>query len=84
MILKHMPPTFHEALHLIFQAMSVTGITSPSWLHSHTVLLYKKGDPATLDNYRPITLTSALYKLRTTCISMLATDYVESRKILIP
>ena len=39
MILKHMPPGFHEALQLLFQAMSITGITPPSWLHSHTILL---------------------------------------------
>jgi hypothetical protein len=84
MILKHMPPSFHEALKLLFQAMSITGITSPSWLHSHTILLYKKGDPATLDNYRPITLANALYKLWTTCIVMLAIYYVESRKIRSP
>jgi hypothetical protein len=84
MILKHMPPRFHEALQLLFQAMSITGITPPSWLHIHTINLYKKGDPATLDNYRPITLANALYKLRTTCIVMMATDYVESRKIPSP
>jgi hypothetical protein len=42
------------------------------------------GVPATLDNYRPITLANALYKLWTTCIVMLAIDYVESRKILSP
>jgi hypothetical protein len=83
-ILKHMPQGFHDALQLLFQAMSQTGITPPSWLHSHTILLYKKGDPATLDNYRPITLANALYKLWTTCIVMLADDYVESRKILSP
>jgi hypothetical protein len=64
--------------------MSITGITPPSWLHIHTILLYKTGDPATLDNYRPITLANALYKLWTTCIVMLAADYVESRKILSP
>ena len=56
MILKHMPSGFHEALQLLFQAMSITTITSHSWLHSHTILLYKKGEPATPDNYRPITL----------------------------
>jgi hypothetical protein len=84
MIPKHMPPGFHEALQLLVQAMSITGITRPSWLHSYTILLYKKGDPATLDNYRPITLATALYKLWTTCIVMLGTDYVESRKILSP
>jgi hypothetical protein len=79
-----MHPTFHEALQLLFQTMSITGITPPSWLHSHTILLYKKGDPATLENYRPITLANTIYKLWTTCIGMLATDYVESQKILSP
>ena len=64
--------------------MSITRITLPSWLLSHTVLLYKKEDPITLDNYRPITLAIALYKLWTTCIVMLATDHVESRKIPAP
>ena len=64
--------------------MSITGITLPSWHHSHTILLYKKGDPATLDNYSPITIANALYKLWTKCIVMLGTEYVESRKILSP
>jgi len=62
--------------------MSITWITPPSWLHSSIILLYKKGDLATLENYRPITLASALYKLWTTCIVMLASNYVESQKIL--
>jgi len=84
LVLKHMPPQFHEALHLLFQALAITGITSPSWLQSHAILLYKKGDPTTLDNYRPITLANAIYKLWTTCVVILATDYIESRKILSP
>ena len=84
MILKHMPSRFYEALQLLFQAMSITGITPPSWIHIHTILLYKKGDSAPLDNYRPITLANTLYKLWTTCIVMLATDYVENRKFLSP
>ena len=76
-VLKHMRPAFHdEAIHLLFQAMAITGITPPTWLQSHTILLYKKGDPSRLDNYRPITLANALYKLRTTCIVILATDYI--------
>jgi len=54
------------------------------WLQSHTILLYKKRDPTRLDNYRPITLANALYKLWTTCRVILATDYIESRKILSP
>ena len=41
LILNHMPPEFHAALQLLFHAMSIMGITPPSWLHSHTILLYK-------------------------------------------
>ena len=83
-MLKHMPPAFHEATHLLFQDMAITGITPPTWLQSHTIVLYKKGGPTRLDSYRPITLANALYKLWTTCIVILATDYIESRKILSP
>jgi hypothetical protein len=32
LVLKHMPHPFHEALHLLFQALAVTWITPPSWL----------------------------------------------------
>ncbi len=84
LVLKHMSPAFHEAIHLLFQVLAITGITPPTWLQSHTILLYKKGDPSRLDNYRPITLANALYKLWTTCIVILATDYIESTKILSP
>jgi len=33
-----------------------------------------------LDNYLPITLANAIYKLLTTCIVPLGMDYIESRK----
>ena len=78
-----MPLGFHEALQLLFQAMSITGITPPLG-STATLSSSTKGDPATLNNYHPITLANALYKLWTTCIVMLATNYVESRKILSP
>jgi len=79
-----MPPAFYEAIRLLFQVKAITGITPPTWLHSHTIPLYKKGDPTNLDNYCPITLANALYKLWTTCIVIFATVYIESRKILSP
>ncbi len=84
LVLKYMPQQFHETLHLLFQALAITGITPPSWLRSHTILLYKKGDLTTLDNYRPIILANMIYKLWTTCVVILATDYIVSRKILSP
>ncbi len=64
--------------------MAITGFTPPSWLKSHTILLYKNGDPTKLDKYCSITLANALYKLWTTCIVTLATYYIEARKILSP
>jgi hypothetical protein len=83
-IFKQMPPAFHEALHLLFQSMAITGITLPSWLKSHTILLFKKGDSTRLDNYRAITLANVLYKLWITCIVTLAMEYIKARKILNP
>jgi len=32
LVLKHMPPQFHEALRLLFQTLDITGITPLSWL----------------------------------------------------
>jgi len=84
LVLKHMPQAFHEVIHLLFQTLAIIGITPLSWLQSRTILLFKKGDPTRLDNYRLISLANALYKLLTTCIVILATDYLESRKISSP
>jgi len=82
--LKHVPLGFHEAIHLLFQALAITTITPSSWLQSYTILLYNKGDPTRLNKYRSITLANALYTLWTTCIVILTTDYIESRKIVNP
>jgi len=30
--LKRMPPSLHEAIHLLIQALTITGVTPPSWL----------------------------------------------------
>ncbi len=79
-----MPPAFHEALQFLFQTMANTWIIPPSWLQSHTILLYKKGGPTRLKNCLPITLSNALYRLWTTCVVTLAMDYIESRKNLSP
>ena len=44
----------------------------------------QKNDPYNLGNYRPITLANALYKLWASCLSVLAKDYIEAKKIISP
>ena len=63
LVLKHIPPLFRETLHILFQSMDVKEIILPAWLKSHMILLCKKGDPTSLDKYRPITLVNDIYKL---------------------
>lgn len=38
------------------------------WMESEIILLYKKGNPADIGNYRPISLMSCFYKLFASCI----------------
>ena len=38
------------------------------WTESEIILLYKKGDPADISNYRPISLMPCLYKLFASCL----------------
>ena len=40
-----------------------TKAAPPEWATASVALLYKKGDPAACDNYRPICLLSIAYKL---------------------
>ena len=81
-IIKNMPPEFHEALYNIFLLLTRTKKTPVSWLQSRTALLYKKGDPSLLDNYRPIALTNHLYKIWSSTITRILTDFVETHNIL--
>ena len=56
----------------------------PHWLLSNTILLYKKNGPLNLNNYISIALVNAMRKLRATCPTLLATDYIEAQKIASP
>ena len=58
------------------------GVTPISWKESHIALMYKKGDPTLLKNWRPVTLTNTLYKLWTAVVARLISDYAEEAGIL--
>ena len=59
-LIKHLPHEFHEAIYKVFNLMTRSKVTPTQWLQSQTVLIYKKGDPTLMDNYRPIALANHL------------------------
>jgi len=64
--------------------MTIIGITPPNWLHSNTIMLYKKNYLLDLTNYRSIALALAHHILWTSCLNILASDFVEAYKVLSP
>jgi ribonuclease HI len=49
-----------------------------------TIFLFKKGDPASPANYRPIALTEWLYRICSNCMVLLLTDWAEAVGALLP
>ncbi|XGW34775.1 hypothetical protein V3C99_018637, partial [Haemonchus contortus] len=66
--LKSLPPVIVKTLARLFTRYLSQCKVPTSWKTSKTVLLYKKGDPDDIGNYRPICLLSVIYKLFTRVI----------------
>lgn len=47
----------------LFNMILDNGCTPNQWAESEMILLYKKGDPKNISNYRPISLLPSIYKL---------------------
>lgn len=52
----------------LFNKILIDEQVPDNWTKSEIVLLYKKGDPADIGNYRPISLMSCMYKLFASCL----------------
>ncbi|XGW34347.1 hypothetical protein V3C99_018313 [Haemonchus contortus] len=63
--LKSLPPLIVRALARLFTRYLSECKVPTSWITSKTVLLYKKGDPNDIGDYRPICSLSVIYKLFT-------------------
>ncbi|KAK6742801.1 hypothetical protein RB195_010207 [Necator americanus] len=63
--LKNLPPVLINTLARLFTRYLSECKVPKQWKTSKTVLLYKKGDPHDIGNYRPICLLSVIYKLFT-------------------
>jgi len=55
-----------------------------SWKAATTILIYKKGDPENLSNWRPISLCRTLYKLYTGCLANRVTKWLISEEVISP
>ncbi|KAK6737296.1 hypothetical protein RB195_019782 [Necator americanus] len=66
--LKSLPPVLINTLARLFTRNLSECKVPKQWKTSKTVLLYKKGDPHDIGNYRPICLVSVIYKLFTRVI----------------
>jgi len=63
-ILKHSPDSFKENLRHLVNAVFASEFKVPKdALLAKVILLYKKGDPYLLGNYRPIALLTSTYQL---------------------
>ena len=77
-----MPTSFHHILFLFFTHCYKLKQIPTSWKISLTILLYKKGDPSILTNYRPIALANTIYKLFTSTLTLILSAYGERHQIL--
>ena len=81
-ILRCLPESMQQSIHKFFILIWLTGHTPRSWKQSQTILIYKKGDPLQLSNYRPIALANTLYKIWTGMLTQAMSTYAEHFHLL--
>lgn len=64
----------------LFNSILDSGTTPFQWSESNMILLYKKGDPTDIGNYRPISLLPTLYKLFSSIIEKRISKRIEEHQ----
>ncbi|GBP42188.1 Probable RNA-directed DNA polymerase from transposon X-element [Eumeta japonica] len=77
-ILKIGAPLLLSHLTQVFNLSLKTEEVPKQWCNSDIVLLYKKGDPLDIGNYRPISLLPSIYKLFTTILLSRITPIIDA------
>ena len=67
--IKTAHPQLALPLTALFNHILETTDTPSQWSQSNIILIYKKGDPRDIGNYRPISLLPCLYKLFSSLIN---------------
>ena len=82
-MLKHMPNHCLQILLLLFNRIWFTGEITPEWLHSMIVPFHKPNKPVNLpQSYRPISLTSHVWKIMERMVAARLRWYLEKNNIL--
>lgn len=83
-MIKNALPHIRENIKNCFNAVLSSGIYPQSWKTGVSVAIHKSGDPTSPNNYRGITLTSAMGKLFCQVMNTRITDFLEDNKLLAP
>ena len=62
-------PDIYKMLNILYHNIRIEGITSTDFTKGAMALLYKKGKKNKIENYRPVTLLNADYKILTKMLS---------------
>ena len=81
-LLKICAEQLSEVFTVLFQASLTRGIVPDDWLHANIIPVFKKGDRAKAENYRPISLTSIACKLLEHIIHSSIMDFLDDNSIL--
>ena len=82
MILKNCACSLAKPLTMLFNQVYVTGCIPVEWKLALIVPVHKKGDKASVENYRPISLTCLIMKVFEKCIK--SSLYTECERFLDP
>ena len=81
-ILKELATEFAPVLTVIFNASLKQGIVPEDWRTAHVAPIFKKGDPLTPSNYRPVSLTSIPCKVMEHIVHHNIINHMSSNGIL--
>ena len=77
-LIHHLPQEVQWDLYLAVCEVWNTGAVPEEWLRSRITLIYKKGDPRLALNYRPISVSPAMYTVLTKLVRIALHDPIDA------
>lgn len=84
MLIKTLKLVLVEPLTKIFNVSFETGCLPKQWLDAKIVPIFKKGDPAVVSNYRPISLTAVVSKVLEGIVRNRMMDFLVENNLVSP